>query len=565
MGILDFIKKPIKELYIARPPAAAEHLIWMHPDRTVPRGSKLKVRSDEVCVFFRNGRVCGTLEAGDYRLDSGNIPFLGELLIDPLTDGNHYLAELFFVRKAEYLQKSGARNLGTHHDLMSGHMVTLIYNIHFGVKVTDPVALITTLGGMEASSAEKVGSFLNGRIQSHLRAAIGNLMSQVPALRVVSNQFNEEIGQEVHKLCEEQFKTQGLKLTRFVTMTLALDEESEDALREFGSARADLAIQREGSQIANNPGFSNFHIAQGQRTALEGLGTGMATGGNSSPILGVGIGLGMGGGGPMTGGGGGGQPSTPLLPTGSGTASTTPIHTDARRAPSTMRWYLRTSRGTEGPYTIRQLVLRSLAEDETVETAVIRGEDDPDWFSAGDEESVRKEFERRQKNRSKSQSKDRSEDEKKGVAPFETLFSVAVEDQILTREEINLLAPLAVAAGMAQDIAGAQRIVIQRAKAYGCEVEPEFEAQVAATEENSTAGAPPPPRPSTQAPPPPRPTMYAYDNGTETLHDLTASQVMESVKTNPEGNHLVWSPGMTNWVAVNDVPEIQSLLGTDEE
>ena len=120
-GIFDFLKKPIQELYIARPEEAANHLIWMHPDRTIPRGAKLKIRSDEVAVFFRNGRVAGTLEAGDYLLDSGNIPFLGELIVDPLTDGNHYLAELFFVRRAEFLQKSGLRKLGSHQDIASGH------------------------------------------------------------------------------------------------------------------------------------------------------------------------------------------------------------------------------------------------------------------------------------------------------------------------------------------------------------------------------------------------------------------------------------------------------------
>ena len=559
MGILDFMKKPIKELYIARPPAAADELIWMHPDKTVPRGAKLTVRADEVAVFFLQGRCHGMLEAGPYTLDSGNIPFLGQMVVDPLTDGNHYLAELFFVRRAEYLQKSQVRELGTYHDLMSGHLVTLNYDIHFGVKVKDPVALITTLGGMEAGSSARVRDFLLGRLESHLRASVGSLMGQEAALRVVSNQFNEQIGQMVHELCADQFKNQGLELTRFVSLTISLDDESEEALREFGSARAGLAIQREGSQIANNPGFANFHLAQGQRSALEGLGEGMASGGNSAPILGVGIGLGTGGGiSPMPGGGGMGNPGQPLLPTGGGTASS--VAAGRGRSPSSMRWYLKSGRGTEGPYTIRQLVLRAIHEGETAETATIKGETDPDWFSAADEESVKKEFERRLRNRKRKPAETAKAPESSGESSaFETLFQVAVEDKLLTRDEIAMLAPLALAAGMGTDLASAEQVIIHRGRAYGCVIEEGQEA--APAEPTPPAGqAPPPPRGDAGPPPPPRAAVYSYDDGIQTEHNLSAQQVAERVRAQPEGKHMVWTQGLETWASVADVAEIQALI-----
>ena len=59
--MFDWIKKQAvsqtQALYVARPDQAANYLIWAHPDRSIPRGSKITVRSDEVALFFREGAI----------------------------------------------------------------------------------------------------------------------------------------------------------------------------------------------------------------------------------------------------------------------------------------------------------------------------------------------------------------------------------------------------------------------------------------------------------------------------------------------------------------------------
>ncbi|HQK20092.1 MAG TPA: SPFH domain-containing protein, partial [Polyangiaceae bacterium] len=73
MGVGDFFKKPIRDLFIASPQGAAGSIIWRYPEQSIPSGAKVTVRSDETAVFFKDGKSMGILEAGVYSLDSRNI------------------------------------------------------------------------------------------------------------------------------------------------------------------------------------------------------------------------------------------------------------------------------------------------------------------------------------------------------------------------------------------------------------------------------------------------------------------------------------------------------------
>ena len=353
MGIFDSLKKSIKDLYIARPPEAAKALIWRYPEQGIPDGAKLTVRSDESVIFFREGRFAGSLDAGTYTIDTDTIPFLDNLIVAGLTGGNDYICELFFVRKAEFIHETKQRELGTYNDLASRHVITVQFNARYGVIVTDALALITMLGGQTADSSETVGRFLDSRLKSLLSAIVGQLLAEQPALSVVSNAYNEQIGQMIHEKAKDEFANQGLELTRFLGLNLSLDNESESALREFGRQQAKLTIEREGAEMAG--GYANYQLAQGQRAALEGIGEGMGSGNGPNAIMGMNIGGG--------GGLGGGlsnrlpQRTTPSLTGGRGPTPRMPTSPKVKTA-ATMQWMLQSSRGVEGPYSVRQLVLR---------------------------------------------------------------------------------------------------------------------------------------------------------------------------------------------------------------
>lgn len=105
--VLGWFSKETKSMYVARPAERADDLIYLHPDKSIPRGTKLTVRSDECVLFFREGKYIGKVNPGTtVQLDTANIPFLGHLLIDKFTDANHFICEVFFVRLSEKDRKS---------------------------------------------------------------------------------------------------------------------------------------------------------------------------------------------------------------------------------------------------------------------------------------------------------------------------------------------------------------------------------------------------------------------------------------------------------------------------
>src|SRR5262245_11638148 len=104
MGVMDFFKKGVREMMIARPDEAKAQVVWKHPDPTIPMKSQLTVEADEKAVFFRDGKVVATLDAGRHTLDSANLPFLSNL-VDSFTGGNVFVAEVL-DRKSTRLNSS---------------------------------------------------------------------------------------------------------------------------------------------------------------------------------------------------------------------------------------------------------------------------------------------------------------------------------------------------------------------------------------------------------------------------------------------------------------------------
>src|SRR4029078_2850554 len=100
MGIGDWFKRNAGEMVVARPDEAKAFVVWKHPDPTIPKFAQLTVNSDEQAVFFRDGKVVGTLGPGRHTLDSTNLPFFSNLL-DSVTGGRLFITEVFFVTMRE--------------------------------------------------------------------------------------------------------------------------------------------------------------------------------------------------------------------------------------------------------------------------------------------------------------------------------------------------------------------------------------------------------------------------------------------------------------------------------
>ena len=382
--MFNWIKKQTQALYIARPDEAANELIWAHPDRSIPRGSKITVRSDEIALFFREGQFKGKIPPGTVLMDSANIPFLGSL-IDEFTGGNQFITELYFCKTSETQVTLNQASLGQFTDLLSTNLVSLYGGLEYSVVVKDPERLISGIGGQNLFTSGLAIEKLNGRVNNVIRTVVGQLSKTSQITDITSGAQTETLANSVNQRLSEEFLGMGVGLIRIMNLIISMDSESEDILREFGKQRADLRLQEMGAQAATQDGFAEYNLIQGQRQALEGLGAGMATG--SSPIL-------MGGG--LGGGLGANLTNTPRS-----RVSRDAVNASSRRSGSPVRgekkfFYVLDER-EQGPVNARNLALVALSKNISLSDLQVRSEDDTpgETFAAEFEPLIRDEYNRR--------------------------------------------------------------------------------------------------------------------------------------------------------------------------
>lgn len=379
-----FFTKETKTLYIARPAEAARYLIYLHPDKSIPRGAKLTVRSDECALFFREGKYIGTINPGTTTLiDTANIPFLGHGLINLFTDGNHFITEIFFVLLSEVIVPIRLAPLGQYQDLNSRNVVSVNGSFEYSLRVQEPLKLITAVGGQSAYSQAAVLQIFSGRMLNGLRKLVGKRAANNPMLSIVSNADSEQLSQELTEFSREELLASGVAISRIFDMTLELDSESLAQLREFGRQESNLAIQSKGAQIANQPGFAEFNIVQGQRAALEGMGQGLATG-KGTVMMGMGMGANL-----------TNIRSTSNAPLGGRDRSLGQARGSTLAPPR--NFLISAQSGENGPFSARQVALTAIASKKVLSELMIRGEDDPTggYFPADAEPQIVAEYSKR--------------------------------------------------------------------------------------------------------------------------------------------------------------------------
>jgi membrane protease subunit (stomatin/prohibitin family) len=384
--MLGFFTKETKSFYIARPLEAARDFIYLHPDTSIPRGAKITVKSDECALFFSEGKYVGTINPGTTtNLDTNNIPFLGHWLIDNLTGGNHFIAEIYFVLLTEVLVPIQSEPLGQYQDLNSKNVVSLNGSLQYSIRIKDPHKVITTLSGQSSFAQSAVIQFFNGRLLNGLRRMVGQRALTYPMLSVVSNVDSEQIGDELIQFLKDEFELSGITVSRMFDLSLALDTDSLEELKKFGREESQLALQSKGAQIANQQGFAEFNLVQGQRAALEGMGQGLATG-NGTMLMGMGL-------------------SGNLTNVRSGNAQLSHsggfvgggFSKSGSRLAGSRNYFLQTSTGENGPMSSRLVALFAISNKKTLGELSIRGEDDPQgaYFPADAEPTVLTEYNRR--------------------------------------------------------------------------------------------------------------------------------------------------------------------------
>ena len=287
MGVMDWFKRGVGEMMIARPDDAKSQVVWKHPDPTIPMKSQLTVEADECAIFFRDGKVVARLSAGRHTLDSSNLPFLSNL-VDSFTGGNVFIAEVFFVNLREHAGTKFGGRIGHVEDPKSGVPVETMVHGEFSFRVMDPEALILGLVGMGRAEAYQVSSWMKEQVLKVLRDQTAELFvkRKWPLLDVTSGAYTEEIEASVLEGLAQHVASYGIEIVRLGNFVIAIDESDAQNLKRLYTDAAYLRT------VGGVGAYQQFAAGK----AMLGAGEGMAKGGGGGDAGGLlgGAGLGVG-------------------------------------------------------------------------------------------------------------------------------------------------------------------------------------------------------------------------------------------------------------------------------
>lgn len=288
MGIFDTLKSEAQRNFIARADEAKDNIIYKYPERNIRIMTQLTVQADEVALFVKDGVVAGKLGPGRHNLDTNNIPFLSRLL-EKVTGGNLFIAEVYFVSIREFPQVKFGGPIGDVRDPETGLGIgTMVYG-DFSLQCTDPEKLIVGLVGMRKAANEDFVGWFKSQVLKVTRDRIAELIvkKKWPLLDVTSGAYTEEIETEVIAGCKPHTESYGINIVRFGNFTVSIKPEDEATLKKLSK---DVAYSR----LAG--GFQQYAQGQAMLGAAEGMAKGGGEGsgsGNAMGGMGMGMGLGM--------------------------------------------------------------------------------------------------------------------------------------------------------------------------------------------------------------------------------------------------------------------------------
>jgi len=266
--------------FIAVPDDRKGQIVFKWPDITIRRFTRAIVNADEMAMFVNTGQVVQTMGPGRHQIDANELPGLGSI-IDAVSGGNAYRAELYFVGTREYTGFKFGGRVDDVQDPRTGLVVTLRVFGDYALRVADPVRLVTNLTStVDVTDNERISGWVSDQLLKVLRTHVTTqiIRNGWPILGLMA--YSAEIEGATIEAANGQLAAYGVALTRMGNFDVNLSPEDEKQLKQ-------LAKDTSYSQLAG--GFQNY--AQGEMAL--GAGQGMAQGGAGvdGAFLGAGFGL----------------------------------------------------------------------------------------------------------------------------------------------------------------------------------------------------------------------------------------------------------------------------------
>ena len=289
MGIMSFVKGGVHQLAVARPDTAKDFWVYKHPDQNIPMKAQLTCDSDEVAMFFKDGKYVGTLDAGRHTLDGESIPFLGQI-VNKFTGGDIFICEVFFVNTREMPSIKFGTSIGDIQDPQTKLNINLKVYGEFSAKVMDPPKFVIGLVGQRATDNDSFLGWFKSQIQKSMKEDIASLIVKQdwPLLKVTSGAYTSDIETATLNDVRKNIEPYGVEIIRFGDFTITMDPADKDRLSKLSERFAYV------SASGGMAGYQQLAQAEMMMGAAEGMKKG-GDGGGAFQGAGIGMGFAMAG------------------------------------------------------------------------------------------------------------------------------------------------------------------------------------------------------------------------------------------------------------------------------
>jgi membrane protease subunit (stomatin/prohibitin family) len=268
MGILDRLSPTSQFIEVIEwLDSTSNTLVYRFPvkDQEIKNGAQLIVRESQAAIFVSEGQIADLFPPGRYTIDGGNTPILSKLGAWKYGFNSPFKAEVYFVNTKQFTDlKWGTPNPVMMRDTDFGMVRLRAFGI-YSIRVADPKAFIKEIAG---TNAHFVTEDIEGQLKRTLVGGFsdGLAESKIAALDLASNY--DELGKFTREKLNEDFKSYGLELTKFVIENISLPQEVEAAMDK----RTSMGV------IGDVGRYAQFQAADAMRDAAQNTGGGAGTG-----------------------------------------------------------------------------------------------------------------------------------------------------------------------------------------------------------------------------------------------------------------------------------------------
>lgn len=197
--------------------------IWKHPSEDFNTLTQLIVHENQEAVFYMNGQVYDTFEAGHYTLKTQNIPLLGKAL-NLVTGGKSpFHCEVYFINKSEQMAiKWGTDSKVQYVEPTYGFPISIGVSGEMSLRVDDSIKLLIKLVGTENYlTQQKLVAFFRAVLMAKVKSYIAQIM-RTEAINIFEIDENlVEFSNSIKSLLIKDFTEYGVALEQFFVTTVA--------------------------------------------------------------------------------------------------------------------------------------------------------------------------------------------------------------------------------------------------------------------------------------------------------------------------------------------------------